>query len=255
MDSSAVQYCRAIREQFTGFHATWPPNAPLRLGDFGRVYGNVFERRSNLVHFEVGWRTRHGRSRSNYAITTGSGTNVRLFARGGVGPAGLALAKALAAVMFDARGALLFNATGCLVDEVEDQVDLGSHILDLFMQRKWDDDWHVVTRIVKAVSTTIAIADEAGASIHLEASSDQDQIDLADATGKLRAAALDRVSSVIVTENDLTPLIGLSRLKRRLFGSRVFGATDWKDEDSFATRERIIANGLSPSEHFRFSDI
>jgi hypothetical protein len=155
-------------------------------------------------------------------------------------------------ISFANVGSVFFNAAGCSINEVEDHVTLGKEILDLFKDKRWDDDWCVVTRIVHATSTSVAIAKDIGATLKLEAIGDKNQIDLADASLKMKATAFDKLSNVIVTEDALSPLLGLSRLRRRLFGGPKFGVTDLPMDDSFALRERLLGANAPLEDHFEF---
>lgn len=252
MEATAVRYCKTIRKEFARLYAAWPPNAPLRLGDFGYVRDGVFDRKSNLVTFGMHWKARKGDGEASYSLTSASGTQVRLLARGELEPGGVPVAKARAEVSFAAADAVFFNAAGCTVGEVEDQIALGREILSLFGRRQWNDDWYVVTRIVQAESSTIATAQSAGASIRLEARGDEPQIDLANAGAKLVAASRTGVRNVIVSEEGLTPLIGLSRVRRRILRSAVFNLAEDEQEDAFVLRERLLGQGASMEDQFEF---
>ena len=175
-------------------------------------------------------------------------------ARGEVEPGGTPVAKARAEVSFSAADAIFFNAAGCTVEEVEDQVALGREILSLFRQRQWNDDWYVVTRVVRAASSTIAVAQSAGASLRLEARGDEPQLDLANAGAKLVTASRSGVENVVVSEDGLTPLIGLSHVRRRILGGPVFNVAEEEQEDTFELRERLLGQGAPIDDHFEFTE-
>lgn len=212
----------------------------------------VFERKSNLKYLSVKWKTLRGSAQSTYGVTSGSGAKVSLGSRGEIGPSGVPLAKACVLVSFSRVGSVFFNAAGCTVDEVDDHVALGRAILGLFKDKRWDDDWYVITRIVHATSMSMAIADDEGATLKLEVVGNNSQIDFADSSLKMKATAFEKVSNVIVTEDAMSPLLGLSRLRRRIFGSPKFGAADLIEDDSFALREKLLLADAPLEDHFAF---
>lgn len=254
MGSTSIRYCQTIHNQFSGFYAAWPPNAALTLGDFGYVRDGVFDRKSNLSTCGLKWKTRPGRGQATYSLTTGSGTSMRVLARGEIGPGGVPVAKAQADVSFSASDSVFFNAAGCTVDEIEDQVGLGNQLLQMFAQRQWNDDWYIVTRIVQATSSTIAVSQSAGASLRLEAKGDDARLDLADARLGLVATHIDQVTNLFVSEDGLTPLIGLSRVRRRILKGPVFGVTEEDAEDTLEVRERLRHQGTPVQEIFEFAE-
>ena len=257
-NSTAVRYCRTVREQCPGLYAVWPPNSRLELGDIGYLLDGVFFRKTNLMHVPhfpsetLPWKIRRGTARSHYAITSGGGSELTFLARGAAGPFGRPLAKAQAKVVFSSAGSVFFNAAGCVINEIEDQISLGRIILKLFALGIWSDDWCVVTRIVMAASTTAAIASQRSAAIRFEAVGKNDHIDLADASTKMVATSSVGVTNMVVTTGGGTPLIGLSRVRERLFGSPVFGATELDPQDSYVIRERLLKSGSELDEVFEF---
>lgn len=257
MDSIAVSYCRTLQKQFRDMYAAWPPNAPLRLGDFGYLQGPVFSRKSNLASLKLtGWKTRSGRSAaSTYTCSTASGTEVKFHAKGEANPGGVPLAKATAEVKFSRGEAVFFNAAGCVLEEIEDQVGLGRTILEMFGNKTWNDDWCVVTGIVRAGATTVAVSAEAGASVLLEAAADQPTVDLANADVGLQVGTSRSLSSLFVGEAGFTPLVRLSKVRRKFLGGRVFSIGDPDEQDTFDLREQLIIGSKGVSAEFEFSTI
>jgi hypothetical protein len=257
MDSVAISYCKTLQSQFRDFYATWPPNAPLRLGDFGYLQAAVFSRKSSLGSLGVGgWKTRSGRSAaSTYTCATSSGTELRFHAKGEANPGGVPLAKATAEVKFSRGAAVFFNAAGCVLEEIEDQIGLGRTILDMFGKKTWNDDWCVVTGIVRAGATTVAVSADAGASVVLEATADQPTVDLANADAALQVGTSRSLSSLIVGEAGFTPLVRLSKVRRKFFGGRVFSIGDPDEQDTFDLRQQLIIGSKNVSEAFEFSVI
>jgi hypothetical protein len=254
-DSTAEKYCETLKDEFENLYAAWPPNSSLKLGDYGTVSDSIFERKGNIDKMVSKWKVRQGKGKATYSLTTAAGTKMRLLGKGEVTPAGVPVAKASAEISFSSGNSVFFNAAGCVVDEIEDQTQLGRELMSLFEMKQWEAEWHVVTRLVSAASTTIAVSKSAGAGLKLEAKGDEPQLDLADATLKLQATSRNSIENLIVTEGGLTPLMGLSRVKRKFFGGVTFKFSDKKEDAPAAVRDRLLAAGKKIEEGFEWAEV
>lgn len=255
IDSTAERYCETLKDEFQNLYAAWPPNSALKLGDYGTVTNSIFERKGNISKLVAKWKVRKGNGKATYSLTSGAGTNMQLLGKGQVTPAGVPVAKATAEISFSTANSVFFNAAGCIVDEIEDQTQIGLELMSLFQRKQWDADWHVVTRLVAAESTTVAVSKSAGAGLKLEAKGDEPHLDLADASLELRALSRSSIENLIVTEGGLTPLMGLSKVKKKFFGGTVFKFALQKDDSPAALRDRLLAAGQKVEEGFEFVDV
>jgi len=211
-------YTDNIHANLKPFYANWPPNFPIALGDFGLLQGNMFLRKDSLKSaFGIDVRPlRHPGDKTTYAYRSAGSTEVKFHpkAQAQLGPVPV---KASVAVSFKSKSAIFFQAAGCEIEAVDGEVALGDAVLQLLAERRWNPDWHIVTRLVRAGATTMIVSAEGGASIVLEADAEVPTIDLADASIGLSIAHEKSIGWKAITEKARSPLIGFSKVKPRWF--------------------------------------
>jgi hypothetical protein len=225
MGSLAVEYCEQLKRHFKKFHATFPPNEPLKLGDFGVLHDDVFERLGNVrSRFGVDFAERLGLATAPLIDFSSKGSvEIEFTAAGGTTGGGVPI-KAGIELKFSRSDAVFFNAAACTFDSIEDQVELGERILKLYDDGRWERKFVVVTSLMRAGATTIVVSSSSNSSITLEASTPGvAAIDLADASLKLSIKRLKDVALKIVTAGEITPLIGLSKIHGGIFSGDDFG--------------------------------
>jgi hypothetical protein len=101
---------------------------------------------------------------------------------------------------------------------VRDKSKLGISILKLLKSGKWDKKYVIVTDIVKAEETTIAIATSNDSSISFNGQCPIiKEYNLSDVGLDLKIEIEKEIGLSISSEGQLTPLIGLSGFKPKLF--------------------------------------
>ena len=225
MGSLAAQYCEQINNHFKVFYATFPPNQPYQLGDFGILNDDVFVRIGNVTQrFDLNFGVRAGEAKSPAIDFTSKGSvtvEFRSKAEAGIGTVPV---KAGLDITFARENSVFFNAAECTLDSVEDQVKLGEQIIGLYNQRKWEKKYAVVTGVLRAKSTTAIVSSSANSSISLDAATpDVAAINLADASLKLTVKSVRDVALKIVTEGELVPLINLSKIQGGFLSRGDFG--------------------------------
>ena len=248
-------YSEAVHVNFPSYFATFPPNTPIRLGDYGDLRRDCFDRRGNVTDkFGVGIRSRPVSAPSRFEFRSGRSVSVTLRAKGDVLPSGIPAVKAGMGVNFSRGRSVLFNAAGCTVESIEDIDGFGKRLLDLFQERRWEADRVVVTSFIAATTLTLVISAEANASIDLEADGDLSSIDLSQAGIKLHVTGERGLAAKYITKGNTFPLVGLSRVHKRIFGprfqTRYATHTPQPSVDIEAEAERIRAVGGSIKEAF-----
>ena len=249
-------YSEAVHVNFPLYFANFPPNTAIRLGDYGDLHRDCFDRRGNVTDtFGVGIRSRSDPSAaSTFEFRSGRSVSVTLRAKGDLLPSGIPAVKAGMGVDFSKGKSILFNAAGCTVESIEGIDSFGERLLDLFEQRRWEAGRVVVTSFIAATTLTLVISGEAGASIDLEAEGDLSSIDLSQAGIKLRVKGERGLAAKYITAEKTFPLVGLSCVQKRLFApkfqSRHATHTPQIRVDIEAEAERIRASGGSIKEEF-----
>jgi hypothetical protein len=204
-------YTQEVYAHLRPLHANWEPAQPVRIGDFGVLNGRMFLQKGNVDQFEITCPTRESHVEKRRTFCSSGMAEVRLRPRVS-GKAGRKVQNARAEIRFSSAGAVYFNAADCTYTTIQDKVGFGAKILALYHTSKWKSSWVVVTDLVTAGSTTIAISREAGAYLELQAGVDVAQIDLANASLQLQSTSTKRVGYEVTAAPGLTPLIGLSKV-------------------------------------------
>lgn len=125
----------------------------------------------------------------------------------------MANVKATLEVNFSSNEAVFFNAAGCDYTMIADKVALAKETMTRFANNEWERDWAVVTDLVKASSTTLAVSAGNTASIVFESKADIERINLADASLGLTVKTAKNIGYQVVAENGLIPLFGLCKIQ------------------------------------------
>lgn len=217
-------YTDEVHENLSPLYANWEPGTPRRLGNYGVLDGNTFIYVGNIKDLDIHIKVRHDTTPDKKSFTTQGSTQVRFgIGAGGTVDGAVDVAGKLE-VAFSSERAVFFNAAGCRTETISDQNALGQAIMALRDADKWNDNWAVVTDIVKAGATTVAVSGGAGSSVTFQASGTTAQIDLADADLDLHVASQNNIGYTVDAGKGLVPLIGLSKVQSRfpLFWNKDF---------------------------------
>lgn len=200
-------------------YAAWPPGQPLSVGDVGVLQrGTIFVRQSSLKNLGITFRTVKDANTDDYTYKSTSVSEVSVGASTGLGPVG-ASANARLQVSFGGAEGIYFTAADGMWTSIDDQQGLGDDIVALHKRGKWNPTWAVVTMVFEARGTTVVTSQSKNAEVILEAASPSIQsIDLKDTSVKVNIKSSRDLGLQIVAKTGMTPLIGLSGLRKRFFG-------------------------------------
>ena len=218
MSAVNVQYTRELRKRF-GYSATWVPTSEVRLGDVGRLQKYEFERVATLADFGVQFDRRDGLTTSSLDFASDHGVSFAIKASGEVPPlaSGLATADAGIIVSFGAKDAIVLQAARCVVTSIENQHELARHILALYGEGEWEEDYVAVTEVVQAGRTTVLISNSSDGSVvfKVKGGVELGPLSLASADVGLRVSRSRNVGTQIVAEGGLTPLFKAYGVRKR----------------------------------------
>jgi len=225
MSSTANLYANELKKHFRTLYANWEPGTELRLGDYGRLEGNIFVPEGNLEEdfpkefpqdFII---LREDGASDHKEFRSESGVDVTFNAKGSLGTAGVPLGKATLEVKFGHKDAIFFDAAGCTTERISNKAKVGEVITMLYARDKWKSKYCVVTDLVKAGRTILAVSQSANSSITIEASSDKvAQIDLADASMGLGFTSVRSIGYKVEALGGLHLLMGLCQYKPGFLG-------------------------------------
>jgi len=225
MSSTANLYANEVKKHFKTLYANWEPGQDLRLGDYGSLEGNLFIPEGNLEEdfpqdFPQGFIIlRDDGTTDHKDFRSESGVDVTFSAKGSAGPGGAPLAKATLEVKFGHKDAIFFDAAGCTTERISNKAKVGEVIAKLHANKKWDTRHCIVTDLVTAGRTILAVSQSASSSITVEASSDAvKQIDLSDASVGLGFTSAKSIGYKVEAKQGLYLLMGLCQYKKGFLG-------------------------------------
>jgi hypothetical protein len=217
--SIASLYTDEVKKNFKVLYANWEPGGPIGLGDYGIMQRNIFipmgnikkdydEFKGNVIQFAS------DPTRDSKEFKSETGVEVNLMAKGSVNPQGVTLAKATLDIKFAQKNTIFFNASGCTTDRIANKAKIGVILKQLLKEGKWKKEYCVVTDLVSAERTIIAISEGESSGIQFEAESPAlEKINLADASIKLSLNAEKNVGYKVPADEGLNLLIGLCKIK------------------------------------------
>jgi hypothetical protein len=223
MADVSTLYIKGIYDRFN-YLPSWLPNTKLKLGDVGIQQGGTFKRMTSLRELSIPYKIRHGKEPVDFTYTSQSGISNKAKLAGELAAGTtIPLGKAGILVEFSQQGAFLFQAVGCLVNEIEDRARLGEAIISLHTKKRWDPAWSVVDTLVKAERATILVSNSNHATLELTAKTQVAISNLADAETGLTVSSQQGDIIRFLAAKGLTPLFKLSRLKKSLIDTLIGG--------------------------------
>lgn len=240
MSSIAEIYTEAVYDNLKPLYGNWEPGRPVKLGDFGLLRGRIFIYLGNIEERGISFQTRTDPAKDQKYFSSAGDTQINFYAKGSVTSSGVVNEKARVEIRFSSRKAVFFNAAGCSYTMIADKVALGRRVMDLFRRGEWQREWAIVTDLVEAESTTLAVSGADQAAIAFEATSDVPYIDLADAAIGLEVKMASNIGYQVVAEKGLVPLFGLCKIQNAFLW--------WGDEFKPLSRQMTDLNVRSALE-------
>jgi hypothetical protein len=213
MSSIVEIYTEAVRDNLRPLFANWEPGTPLELGDYGLLNDDCFIHIGNIKDLGIKFNIRKDETKDNKSFASKGSTDIKFGVKGSVNIDGTVNTKATLELAFSSEESVFFNAAECYFQMIEDKAAIGKSIMNLYKTKDWDRSWAIVTDIVQAGATTIAISGGKSSSIIFEAVGDVNRIDLADASIGMNITSQKNIGYVIEAKSGLIPLIGLSKIQ------------------------------------------
>jgi hypothetical protein len=206
-------YSDEIRRNLRPLFANWQPSQPVRLGDFGKLQGAIFVRLGNVNQFGIQFAERSDDRKDQQSFSSKGSTEVKFNAAGSAPVGGTVNIKANVEVNFSSEESVFFNAAECKYSMIDNKVALAAAVMQRYHDDQWDRAWVVVTDVIAAGATTLAVSGGESSSIVFEATGNVPNINLGDASVGLSLKNSRNVGYQVVAAQGLTPLIALSRIK------------------------------------------
>lgn len=217
--SIAKTYANTVKRNQKILYAVWEPGFPVQLGDYGVMKGNIFTQLGNISEFEelnnFKIKIRKDDTKDEKTFTSKKGVQYELNPRVDTTINGIKC-NASIDIKFTKENAVFFNGAECHFELIENKHQLGQELLKIHKKSKdkWKAEFVVVTDRVVSKRSLILISTSSDFSIKLEANGDVPIIDLAEASLGLKISKQQSTGYKVITEEGITPLIGLSKIKR-----------------------------------------
>lgn len=210
-------YKLTFRKHFTNHECNFPPTREIELGDYGEMKNGFFDKRGNIRDHEISFVPSEDKNPSHETFETIGAVNSNFIAKGDITPIGIPAAKASLEIGFSSDKAVFFSTADTVYNEIEDLNGLGQKIMDLRKVQKWDKRWHIVTKVIQGSNAIVIISGGSDSSIKIEAEADVPNINLADASVKLKFGNNSKTAYKVIVPKKITLGFGLSRVYNRWF--------------------------------------
>lgn len=219
-------YTKEIRKTL-GYSATWLPNTLVRLGDVGVLSEHGYRRVATAKELGLEFATREGRGRILIDHRSENSVDLRVNATGKATLPGARSVEVRPSIEvgFAGADAVLFQAGPTTILEIEDLNAIGERIMALYQQKKWLDDYVLITELVQAERTTVLVARGAGAKavFSADAGVELGPASLIDAKVNLKLENARNIDTRIVSESGLTPLFRAFAVRKPILRRARFG--------------------------------
>lgn len=229
--SIASDYCKEISEQIH-YRPTWMPTHKAKLGDYGLIKDEVFQRWGNISGSKYKISVKKSKDQATADLHYKSRGSREIEVDGGVDAAGIA--KAAIKIQFSKAHSVFFNLAGVTTARLDNYHEVAEKIMSLG-KSQWNYDFRVITEIVKAKSSTIIITSGKNASITLGV--DSPVMNFANINLKLNAKSSSKISTKILTKSGFIPAFKTSGIKERKLGPIPYGPTTFEILRSFLPLE------------------
>ena len=215
-------YTDEVYQNLRPLYANWEPTKPIKLGDFGLMNDNFFNHLGNISAFKINFNVRESPAKDYKNFSSRGSVSVSTHDKGSFPINGIMNASAALEINFSNEDAVFFNAADCNYKMIDDKVRLGEEIMEKFHAQVWKHEWAIVTDLVQAGSTTVAISGAKNAGLLLEAKGNVQQMALADASIGLNVKNSTNVGYQVISADGLIPLIGLCKIQPRFIFWKTF---------------------------------
>ncbi len=217
MGSLESIYTNDIHNELKAWYAMWPPTDRIQIGDYGILDGNWFRKKVGNITKDFGVPVVPSElsSTSDQELKIGKSVEVKSIAKGSAENA-----KASLSINFSNGSGVFFKAANCINQSIDNYKEIGDNLLNLSSEKKWNNNFVVVTEVMSAGATTIIISESNQASIEIQANSDSvPSIDLVNANLDVSIVSSKNIAYNLFMKDGLIPLIGLSKIQKKLWHS------------------------------------
>ncbi len=203
-------YTKQIRSLSGKYYPAWFPEMQFKLGDYGFLKGCLFVYQGNVAdHLGIPIKAIPGTADATHQWSTSGSTTATLTPQATLAGTPAVKVNARLDVGFSSVNAMFFSAAGCLSERISDVTALQDSLIKMMHDRKWRQNWVVVTELIRSQATIALVSGGATAKVTLEADANVPKIDLANVGIKLGITSERAIGHKTVAYHELTPLMEL----------------------------------------------
>lgn len=221
MNSVLENYAKVCKEVIK-YYPVWPPDSPVKLGDYGVVQDGLYEKKGNIFdNFEFKIKQLNGTGYNTFDFTRGVNFSASLEPSIKIPE----MFEATIKIVFGDESNVFFSFNECQSASVDNSRDLEKKIIELYDKDEWSEDYYVITGLLTANNSTVILADNNNSEIVFKADAPLvanipiAQLKDAFLNGKIEFSNTysSNISLKIIGKENLIPLIKLSKLKEKFW--------------------------------------
>ncbi len=227
MSTPAEIYVKGIKKKLKHYWAAWLPNSKFFLGDVGILEGKIFTRLSSLKNLGFTFKVYKDKDPSPIDYVSESSVSVYFKLSGETNDylPNIPQAKSGIGIEFSKQGAFVVQAAETYEQTIQDLLHLQGQIIPAWKEGRWNKNWTVIIKIIKAPLASFLISNSSESKIEFSAESDLSSglAELGKASTKFSVRSQKGDVLKILGAKNVSPLFMLAKIKRKhLVGLPIF---------------------------------
>lgn len=193
-----------------GFNGSLSMHLPYKLGHiitFDRragfeVIGHISDPYFNLTDFKAYEKLGDSEADINFGTETGVNIETKVTGDAQIPNSRLSIDDTGLVIEFENKASYLLKTGGTKVHFIENIAELGKRVNDLYLKKKWNRNWFIITQLIEAERATLLISKSRNSKIELKAKGSLDTISESD------LVSADVNFSVLTKKEMSTDIIG-----------------------------------------------
>jgi hypothetical protein len=210
------EYINELKKETT-YSPIWFPNRSISIGDVGRIRNYNYEHLTTLKEMGIESEGKEGKVQADFQYCSSGAVTIKADLDAKKKDI-ITEAETGLSIFFSRKNAIFFRISGCKSCILNNAMEVGNKVVDLYQRGKWEKNMVVVSEVISATSSTIIVSRGNNSEIKLLANGNINaaKIDLADLSLKLRVLSEKNIAAQIVAQQGLTPLFKASGLKKNI---------------------------------------
>jgi hypothetical protein len=198
-------------------YPTWPPFALLKIGDIVRIDEvGMFVTDSSLKKLNIRYESEISDTHAHYSYRSQGSVTVTAHAKVELKTEEIARVESLITVSFSKENSILFDLADIEYESIVDLSSVEAALAKIFDSGKWDNNWLVVTNVMKAKKATILLANSKKSRVNLSIEGTEEIANNLAMAG-LKVQDHEDMGFMVAVEGSLTPMGRCLCLRRKMW--------------------------------------